>query len=347
MRSPRIDGTWLLSGYEPGQGPVFGRVTIAATPTPDEFTTNIAYTYARSGRSVSRAGRVVVYTGYQWRGRSTIGSDDATSIREVMFIDRGWQSIEGRWFAGGYDELGLDIALSRIGRDPVVAGVDRPSLARSAASQSLRIYGENFPASISPADVDFGRGVTVTGVTATSPGILTAQVTVAADAPVGARDLALAGTIRRSVLAIYDKVDYLKVAPAWTMARVGGVVFPKMFAQFEAIGWSNGPDAKPETKDDLALGPVDVTWSLLEYTATFDDDDVKFVGELDGASGRFTPALDGPNPKRSGNRNNVGDVWVVATERDVTGRPPLRARAHLVVTVPLYMRWDFFTVNQR
>ena len=31
--------------------------------------------------------------------------------------------------------------------------------------------------------------------------------------------------------------------------------------------------------------------------------------------------------------------------------PPMeisaRARAHLVVTVPLYMRWDFFTVGQR
>jgi quinohemoprotein amine dehydrogenase len=56
----------------------------------------------------------------------------------------------------------------------------------------------------------------------------------------------------------------------------------------------------------------------------------------------FTPALDGPNPKRSGNRNNVGDVWVVAElnspdARDTSKR--LRARAHLLVTVPLYMNW--------
>jgi quinohemoprotein amine dehydrogenase len=153
--------------------------------------------------------------------------------------------------------------------------------------------------------------------------------------------------VRRATLAVYDKVDYIKVAPAWNMARVGGAVFPKMMAQFEAIGWSHGADGKPDTKDDFALGPVDVTWSMLEYTATWDDDDMRFVGELDAARGLFTPALDGPNPKRSGNRNNVGDVWVVATERNAVGRPPLRARAHLVVTVPLYMRWDFFTVNQR
>ncbi len=130
------------------------------------------------------------------------------------------------------------------------------------------------------------------------------------------------------------------------MARVGGAVFPKMFAQFEAMAYSNGADGKPDTKDDLALGSVDATWTIEEYTATFDDDDRKFVGEIDGVKGLFTPALDGPNPARSGNRNNVGDVWVIATHTPAAGGAPVRARAHLVVTVPLYMRWDFFTVGR-
>ena len=348
MRPPRIDGTWLLSGYESGHGPVFGRVTIAAAAAPDEFTTTISYVYSRSGRTVTRAGKALVYTGYQWRGRSTVGNDDATSIREVMFLERDWQSMSGRWFSGGYDETGLDITLARVGRDPIVAGIDRPSLPRSATSQLVRIYGANFQPSLTAADIDFGRGVSVARVVSASPTEVVAEVNVAADAPVGARDLAVAGATRRSLLAIYDKLDYIKVAPAWNMARVGGVVFPKMLAQFEAIGWSHGPDGKPETKDDLAIGPVDADWSMLEYTATWDDDDMQFVGELDRARGLFTPALDGPNPKRSGNRNNVGDVWIVATERQpAAGRTALRARAHLVVTVPLYMRWDFFTVNQR
>src|SRR5262249_35547306 len=111
--------------------------------------------------------------------------------------------------------------------------------------------------------------------------------------------------------------------------------------QFEAVGIHYGADGKPDTADDLNLGIVDVKWSLEEYSATFDDDDIKFVGEID-AQGLFTPALDGPNPKRAGNRNNVGDVWVVAeltggNARDTT--KPLRARAQLLVTVPLYMAW--------
>ncbi len=57
MRSPRIDGTWFLRGYEPGQGAVFGTVTITATPaSPDAFTTETTYRYAKSGRTVTRRG---------------------------------------------------------------------------------------------------------------------------------------------------------------------------------------------------------------------------------------------------------------------------------------------------
>ena len=65
---------------------------------------------------------------------------------------------------------------------------------------------------------------------------------------------------------------------------------------------------------------ADVDWSMEEYAVTFDDDDTAFVGTL-GEHGVFEPAVDGPNPERSGERNNVGDVWVVAT----LGTAPLTA----------------------
>jgi quinohemoprotein amine dehydrogenase len=115
---------------------------------------------------------------------------------------------------------------------------------------------------------------------------------------------------------------------------------PPRVEQFEARGVSNGLDGKPNTPDDLDLGPVDARWTLEEYTATFKDDDLQFVGEL-SQGGLFTPNGDGPNPQRSGNRNNIGDVWVVATYAP-EGEPaakPLRARSYLLVTVPLYMDW--------
>ena len=106
------------------------------------------------------------------------------------------------------------------------------------------------------------------------------------------------------------------------MARVGGVVFPKQLHQFEAVALHNGPDGKPNTDDDLPLEAVDRRLVLEEYTATFDDDDLKFVGAIDAATGLFTPNVDGPNPERSGERNNIGDVWVVASYR----RPAPRRR---------------------
>ena len=345
MRAPRLEGTWALGGYETGEGPIYGRVTIGAGATPDELKTDVSYTYAKSGRTVTRSGRALIYTGFQWRGRTTVGGDDKTSLREVMLVERDWQSIAGRWFTGDYDEIGLDVTLRRIGREPIITGLDRPGLSRTAGQQ-VRIFGENLPPTLAASDVDLGRGVTVSRVAVTAPGMVTVDVNVAADAPIGARDLFVAGALSKGAVAVYDKIDYIKLAPAWGMARVGGVVFPKMHAQFEARAWSNGVDGKPDTPDDLNIGPVDAVWSLEEYTATFDDDDVKFVGEIDRTRGLFTPAADGPNPKRSGNRNNVGDVWVVAVHQPAAGAP-IRARAHLVVTVPLYMRWDFFTIGQR
>ena len=116
------------------------------------------------------------------------------------------------------------------------------------------------------------------------------------------------------------------------------MVFPKQFAQFEAVAYANGPDGKPDTDDDWPLGVVDAKWKTEEYSATFGDDDLKWVGTIDPATGAFTPNVDGPNPERVGNRNNIGDVWVVA-EYTPTGAEPVHGRAHLLVTVPVYMQW--------
>ncbi|MGH9851769.1 MAG: quinohemoprotein amine dehydrogenase subunit alpha, partial [Blastocatellia bacterium] len=57
--------------------------------------------------------------------------------------------------------------------------------------------------------------------------------------------------------------------------------------------------------------------------------------------------IEGPNPKRKFERNNYGEVWVVATYRSKDAAPsggkeakPMTARSYFVVTVPLYVKWD-------
>ncbi len=349
MRPPRLAGRWALVGAQAGKGPFYGELRIAAKPgAPDEFTTEARYAYARGGEAVSRQGQGLVYTGFQWRGRSTARSGGPESLREVMFVERDWQRISGRWFTGGYDETGLDVTLQRIGGEPLLLGVFPSALRKGASGQALRIHGANLPADLMPGDVDLGQGVRVTRVVAAAAEAASVEVEVAKDAPIGPRDAFVAGVSRAEAAVVYESVDGLKVTPQAGLARVGGVTFPKHSQQFEAVALSNGPDGKPGTKDDLTLGIADVQWSLEEFHANYQDDDKDFVGKLD-ASGLFTPAEEGPNPKRSGNRNNVGDVWVVATlPADSPWKPAktLRARAHLVVSVPLYMRWDTSAVGQ-
>ena len=345
MRPARLAGTWTLTGWDLGKGAIYGTVAITADPAAaDEFTTTISYRVARTGEVVTRSGRSLVYTGYQWRGRSTTSAGADSAMREVMFVDRDWRQIEGRWFTGGYDEVGLDVRLDRVGSEPRVLGTDRVALKQGAAAQELKIYGANFASSLRATDIDLGPGLTVSRVVGVTPDLVTVAVDVAANAGLGARDLFVAGAAKSDALVVFDRVDTIKVKPEWGMARAGGITFPKMFAQFEAWGFHNGADGKPDTPDDINLGLVDVEWGLEEYTAIYGDEDLKFVGTLDAVTGRFTPNVDGPNPARVGSRNNIGDVWVVAKYAAAAGggtpAATVRARAHLLVTVPLYMRFD-------
>jgi quinohemoprotein amine dehydrogenase len=210
------------------------------------------------------------------------------------------------------------------------------------------LYGANLPAALKPADLDFGTGTTVKRIVKTSPALVTVEVEVAANAAPGIHDVALAHSVAERAIAIYDKVAYIKVMPDASMARLGGAVSAKQFAQFEAIAYAAGADGKTQTVDDIPLGPVKASWGMEEFTSTPDDDDLKFVGNI-SESGMFTPSLEGPNPERKKQTNNYatnnwGDVWIAATYE--SGGKPLKARSYLVVTIPTYVRWDQPEVGQ-
>ncbi|MGC4082507.1 MAG: hypothetical protein QM736_10460 [Vicinamibacterales bacterium] len=227
--------------------------------------------------------------------------------------------------------------LAKITSAPMVLGTGQLSVKKGAAS-TVTIYGVNLPATIAAADVNLGAGISVTSATVAN-GVVTAQVSVAADAKVGPRDIAVAGVVKPLSLVVYEKIDGIRVMPRAGLARTGGAVFPKGYQQFEAMAFANGPDGKPNTSDDWPLGLVDATWGVEEYSATFGDDDIRFVGGIDPKSGLFTPALDGPNSERSGNRNNIGDLWVIAEYTPEGASEPIRSRAQLVISPPVYMRW--------
>ena len=343
MRAPKLQGRWLVSAYQIGRGQIYGEMDIEPNEMEDEFATKISLHYMKDGSTVTRSGRGIVYTGYGWRGRSTSSDGkEPKEGREAMFVSRDWATMEGRWFWGAYEEFGIDVTLRRISSEPLIAGVDRIGLKAPSTGTQVHIYGANLPNDIKADEIDFGPGVRVDRVVSAKSDEVTVEVNVAQGAANGYRDIALRRHFAPRAVAVFDKVDYIKVVPDAGMARVGGINFPKQFQQFEAVAYNRGPDGKPQTADDVSLGIIDAQWSIDEFPATFDDDDKDFVGTL-GAGGLFTPNVDGPNPKRKKGVNNYGDVWVVATHKPegaAKDAQPLKARAYLVVTVPLYVKWD-------
>jgi len=348
MRAPKLAGRWLVTAYIPGRGKYFGELVVEPGASEDEFTTRVKLQSVKDGSVMARFGQGLVYAGYSWRGRSRVSAaqasapdDLAQEMRETMWFAPDQSHAEGRWFWGAYQEFGFDVKLERASSEPTLLGIDRFSLKTGSKDAVLRIFGDNLPAQIAPADLDLGSGVMVTKVVSHTPAQLVIEVNVAANAVAGKRDVVLKRSVLERALAIYDRVDYVRVIPDASMARLGSETHPKGYQQFEAIGYNRGADDKAHTADDVDLGPLDVTWSVQEFMAVYGDDDKDFVGTL-SPTGFFTPASDGPNPKRKFSRNNYGDVWVVATaknEEDKEGKP-LSGRSYLVVTVPTYIKWD-------
>lgn len=332
-----LGGRWAVTANVPGKGPAFGEMTVTADAAADTFITKTTLTIARTGETTTRTGKGLLYTGFQWRGRGADAATPDEPWREVMFVERNRSEMSGRWFTGAYDETGMDVKLVKLSTAPVVLGTGQLALKKGASATTLHVFGANLPA-VAAGEINLGPGVTVTQVTSATPGLLTLQVSVAGDARPGARDVAVGSVVRPAAFVVYEKVDGVRVMPRAGLARTGGAVFPKGFQQFEAMAFANGPDGKADTDDDWPLGLVDPKWSLEEFTATFGDDDLKFVGAID-QKGLFSPNVDGPNAERSGNRNNIGDVYVVADYTPEGAAEPIRARAQLVVAPPVYMRW--------
>jgi quinohemoprotein amine dehydrogenase len=352
MGTPRLAGEWLIAGEEPGKGKFFGKMAIAPGSSAGMFTTKTKLKYVDgSSLKLSEEGSSIVYTGFQWRGRSTpqqagTSPADPKTVREVMLVSSDQSTMTGRWFWGIYEEFGMDVKLRRSRVGPTVLGTDVSSLKAGTSGDKVTIYGDHLPQEIGSSDIDFGAGVKVANILSKSPDALTVSVDVAADATPGMRTITVGDVASPDALAVYKQVDFIKVTPVESLAHLGSETHPKGYVQFEAVAYSFGPDGKPNTADDIKLGPMPATWKLEEFYSTLGDDDVNYVGTIDAKTGLFTPASDGPSPPRKSMRNNYGDVWAVATVTPEGASAPMVGKSYLVVTVPMYMIFDQPEVGQ-
>lgn len=329
-----LSGRWLVTASVPGRGAYYGEMQIDRDGD-EEYNTRVTLTSLRDGSRLLRTGRTVVFGGSAWRGRSKGGGpaaanprDLSSEAREVLLLAANQSTAEGRWFWGQYQEFGLEVILRRASSAPTLLGVDRPSLKTGSRASRIRLIGDHLPARVAPADLDFGPGVTVRGIVSNGPSEIVAQLDVAADAPLGKRDVTVRGSSLPGAMAIYDRIDYLKVIPDSTVAAFGDRTHPKGYQQFEAIGYQRGPDGRAHTADDEALGPVDVAWAVQVFHAA-EGSSSDSVGAVN-ALGLFIPADKNPNLNF--------DCWVIATARDEKDRngAPLVGKSYMVVTVPTY-----------
>ena len=234
----------------------------------DEFTTTVKLQSVKGGPDAHphrhRPGVRRLLLARTLQARGAVGAvpapDDpvARDARGDVDLARS-TSAEGRWFWG---VSGIRLRCengARVRRGPCCSAPISRREDRLAPGVSAEAFWATLAGEITPADLDFGTGVTVKRIVShTSDGELVAQVDVAADAVSGKRDVALPGSVLQSAIAVYDKVDYIKVTPQSTIARLGSETHPKGYQQFEAIAYQRGADGKPNTADDVELGPIDV-----------------------------------------------------------------------------------------
>lgn len=333
-QAPSLSGRWLVTAHVQGRGRFAGEMHVESAGG-DDLSTRLRLRAVDDGAVVERTGRSVVYGGTAWRGRSrgasaaSVAPDDlSTDAREVMWVAADGSRIEGRWFWGQYDELGFDVTMQRPADGAALLLVDPPAIKAGTSAARVRLIGERFPASVTPADLDLGPGVTVRRILSASPGEVVAEVNASADAAPGPRTVSLGSSRLDRALAIYDRVDYVKVTPESSLATFGNEEYARGVQPFEAVGYQRGPDGKPRTADDLEIGPVPVRWSMEVFYET-DPAKQDRVGSI-SPTGLFTPAAVNPGTNF--------DVWIVATATADTEQDgkPLVGKGYLVVTVPTY-----------
>jgi len=142
----------------------------------------------------------------------------------------------------------------------------------------------------------------------------------------------IAGVAGAQPIYLYQTVDYIAITPERGYGRPGGTRGPKVNQQFEASAFTHGPDGKPVNIG--RVGPL--TWDVAERVSRIGDDDALYVGKVD-PYGTFIAAADGPNPEREHSESNVGDVWVEAWYKPDPSKPPMGARAFMLLMPPKFV----------
>ena len=321
-------GTWRVVGHRPGWGGYEGVATIAAKGE-DRYSLEMQLNYA-NGEQESAEGEAIIYTGYEWRGSVQQGDED---VRQVFTLSEDGQTLSGRWHRSGVDSIGGRLHAVRNGEGaPQQLLMVEPSHIKAGTTERINLYGTNLS-----GDVNLGDDIEVLDVLEQSSNRVVVEARASADAADGVRQSSVGGAYLETGLVLYQQVDYLVIEPEEALAYIGGGggSRPKIPVQFEAVGYTAGPDGEPGTEDDVRLGYMSASWSVgnqNDYAMRMRD--VEYAGTL-LPNGLYVPGDAGPNPERQFSANNIGELEVTAVIDD--GGRQVEASKPFVVTV---QRWN-------
>lgn len=320
-------GTWRVMGNQPGKGSYQGIMEVS--DADDGYYSATYSLTAADGTEIAGSSTAVVYTGFEWRGSGRMNGRDT---HEVYAMSVDGSEMTGRWFLEQKSENGGYFRAVRVaGSAPRVLSVSPARIRQGEAEQENAVY-EIHGIGLS-GDVDLGPGLKWDAESSDSN---TYRGRIYSDPAVGAgaRAVTVGDASMEAALAVYAQVDYVKVAPEFTIARLGGGTTPPVDAQFEAIGYMVGADGIADTDDDVSLGMMDAQWSVEPFNEEAEKmKDVDYAGTMQ-PDGRFVPSVAGPNPQRKYSTNNAGNLTIRATVMD--GEQVLEGTGHLIVTV---QRW--------
>ncbi|MBV0892795.1 quinohemoprotein amine dehydrogenase subunit alpha [Paracoccus sp. Z118] len=317
-----LTGEWRVAGHQPGRGDYTGVMTVTADGEDYDVQANLSF----ADGSETQTGRAILYGAGEWRGSLMSGE---TELRQVFAL-RADGTMDGRWFHIDQDSIGGRIKAAKADAAPQILSVS-PGHLKAGESAEITVTGIGLAgAPVLPAGVN-------AEVVSQDANTVVLKATAAADAVPGAGEVRLGEVTMPEGLTVYPALDRISVEPPRTFSRIGGNdgPIPKQPAQFEAIGWMNGPDGTPETEDDIRVGVMEAEWR----TENFDEEaermqDTEYAGVIQ-ANGLFEPGGAGPNLERPMMANNVGNLNVIATVTD--GDQTHEAKAHLYATVQRFI----------